>query len=85
MDEFKNPRPSSGRESSEAKNALSFSKSIYVFVHHKRMGFVEKKKDGVILFDKTGNPRRGATDSIEYCHMVFQKGNCPEFAKLKVI
>lgn len=28
MDEFKNPRPSSGRESSEAKNALSFSKSI---------------------------------------------------------
>ena len=57
----------------------------YVFVHHKRMSFFEKKKEGVILFDKTGNPRRGATDSIEYCHMVFQKGNYSEFAKLKVI
>jgi hypothetical protein len=41
----------------------------YIFVHHKRMSFTDK----------------GGTDSIAYCHMVWQKGCNPEFSKLKVI
>ena len=41
----------------------------YCFVHHKRMSFTDD----------------GKTDSIEYCHMVWQKGHNPEFTKLKVI
>ena len=41
----------------------------YTFVHHKRMSFTDK----------------GGTDSIEYAHFVWQKGNYPEFTKLKVI
>jgi len=41
----------------------------YCFVHHKRMSFTDK----------------GGTDSIEYCHMVWQKGNSKEFGKIKVI
>lgn len=41
----------------------------YCFVHHKRMSFTDN----------------GKTDSIEYCHMVWQKGYNPEFTKLKVI
>ena len=41
----------------------------YCFVHHKRMSFT----------DNSG------TDSIEYCHMVWQKGYYPKFTKLKVI
>ena len=41
----------------------------YCFVHHKRMSFTED----------------GKTDSIEYCHMVWQKGYYPDFTKLKVI
>lgn len=41
----------------------------YIFVHHKRMSFTEN----------------GATDSIEYAHFVWIKGQTPEFAKLKVI
>lgn len=41
----------------------------YCFVHHKRMSFTDD----------------GKTDSIEYCHMVWQKGYYPEFTKLKVI
>jgi len=28
---------------------------------------------------------KGGTDSIEYCHMVWQKGNSKEFGKIKVI
>jgi hypothetical protein len=41
----------------------------YAFVHHRRMSFTDD----------------GKTDSIEYCHMVWQRGCCPEFTKLKVI
>lgn len=41
----------------------------YIFVHHKRMSFTDNNK----------------TDSCAYCHMVWQKGNYPEFAKIKVI
>ena len=41
----------------------------YCFVHHKRMSFTDD----------------GKTDSIEYCHMVWQKGHNPDFTKLKVI
>lgn len=41
----------------------------YCFVHSRRMSFTED----------------GKTDSIEYCHMVWQKGYNPEFTWLKVI
>lgn len=41
----------------------------YIFVHHKRMSFTDD----------------GKTDSIAYAHYCFQKGYCPEFAKIKVI
>ena len=41
----------------------------YCFVHNKRIGFLNN----------------GKTDSIEYCHMVWQKGYNPEFTKLKVL
>ena len=41
----------------------------YCFVHHKRMSFTDD----------------GKTDSIEYCHMVWQKGYKSEFTKLMVI
>ena len=41
----------------------------YVYVRHRRMSFSEN----------------GKTDSIEYCHMCFQKGAHPEYTKLKVI
>lgn len=41
----------------------------YTFVHHRRMSFTDD----------------GKTDSIEYCHMVWQKGLYPEFTQLKVI
>lgn len=59
----------------------------WCFVHHLRIGFVDKKDDGgyVVLDSKTGLPKRGSTDSIEYCHMVFRKGYKPEFTKLVVI
>ena len=42
---------------------------IYTFVHNRRMSFTSS----------------GTTDSIEYMHTVWQKGNYPEFTKLKVI
>lgn len=41
----------------------------YIYVHHRRMGFTDNKK----------------TDSIEYCHMVWKKGEYPEKSKIKVI
>lgn len=41
----------------------------YCFVHSKRMSFTQN----------------GKTDSIEYCHMVWKKGECPEFTLLKVL
>lgn len=42
---------------------------LYTYVHHKRMSFTDE----------------GGTDSIEYAHFVWQKGNHPKFTKLKVI
>lgn len=41
----------------------------YTFVHHKRMSFTDNNK----------------TDSIEYCHMVWQKGYSTTLTMLKVI
>lgn len=41
----------------------------YCFVHSRRMSFTDD----------------GKTDSIEYAHFVWQKGNFPEFTQLKVI
>ena len=41
----------------------------YIFVHHKRMSFVDGK----------------GTDSVAYAHYVWQKDNYPKFAELKVI
>ena len=56
------------------------------FVHHQRIGFADKKdSSGYVLFDKDGNPKRGSTDSIEYCHMVFRKNIKPEYTKLYLI
>ena len=41
----------------------------YIFVHHKRISFIEG----------------GGTDSVAYAHYVWKKGYYPEFAKIKVI
>lgn len=41
----------------------------YCFVHNRRISFLDN----------------GKTDSIEYCHMVWQKGYKPEFTKLSVL
>lgn len=58
----------------------------YCFVHHQRIGFTEKKdENGYILFNKDGQPKRGSTDSIEYCHMIWQKGYKEDNTKLYVI
>lgn len=59
----------------------------WCFVHHIRIGFLDKKdENGYTVFDKnTGCPKRGSTDSIEYCHMVFHKGVKPEYTKLVLI
>ncbi len=58
----------------ESKDRFSFwqeNMPKYCFVHHKRMGFIP------------GEPNK--TDSIAYCHCVWQKGHKPEFCQLKVI
>lgn len=66
-----------------------FNKYIpeWCFVHHVRIGFLDKKDaNGYTVFDnKTGLPKRGNTDSIEYCHMVFKKGVNNGYTKLVVI
>lgn len=41
----------------------------WIFVHHKRMSFIEG----------------GGTDSVAYAHYVWKKGDYPEFAQIKVI
>lgn len=41
----------------------------YAYIHHKRMSF----------------NKEGGTDSIEYMHCVWKKGDNPEFTKLKII
>lgn len=62
-------------------------KPEYAFVHHIRIGFTDKKDgNGYTVFDKDGNPRRGSTDSIEYMHAVWHKGNLqPDYTKLILI
>lgn len=42
---------------------------VWAYVHHRRFSFTDD----------------GKTDSIEYMHAVWQKGNCPSFTMLKVI
>lgn len=42
---------------------------LYAFIHHKRISFTED----------------GKTDSIEYAHFVWKKGEYPEYTKVKVI
>jgi len=42
---------------------------IYAYVHHRRMSFTDD----------------GKTDSIEYMHAVWQKGNYPKHTKLRII
>ena len=42
---------------------------VWAYVHHKRMSFTDD----------------GGTDSIEYSHMVFVKGQSPRFTMLKII
>ena len=41
----------------------------WAYVHHRRFSFTDD----------------GKTDSIEYCHMVWKKGDQPKFTKLDVI
>ena len=59
----------------------------WCFIHHIRIGFTDKKdNDGYVIIDeKTGLPKRGSTDSIEYAHFVFRKGYKPEYTKLVYI
>ena len=58
-----------------------------VFVHHIRIGFTDKKDSNgyTIINKKTGLPKRGSTDSIEYAHYVFRKGVKPDYTKLVII
>lgn len=58
----------------------------YVFMHHIRIGFTDKKdENGYVIFNKNGLPKKGSTDSIEYAHFIFHKGVKPEFSKLYLI
>lgn len=59
----------------------------WCFVHHSRISFLDKKDaEGKTIIDsKIGKPKKGSTDSIEYCHMVFRKNNNSKFTKLVVI
>lgn len=58
------------------------------FVHRKRMSFTDKKDpttNRVVFDSKTGLPKKGGTDSIEYCHMVFRKDKHFDFTQLYII
>lgn len=58
----------------------------WCFVHHKRIGFTDRKdENGYVVFDRKGSAKRGSTDSIEYMHAVWRKGYKPEYTKLVVI
>ena len=59
----------------------------WCFVHHIRIGFQDKKDENgyTIINPKTGLAKKGSTDSIEYCHMVFRKGYKPDHTKLVII
>lgn len=54
----------------ERKEFLQQNMPLYSYVHSKRMGFTKNKK---------------GTDSIEYMHAVWKKGEKPEYTKLKII
>ena len=66
-----------------------FSKYIpeWCFVHHIRIGFTDKKDDNgyTVINKKTGIPKHGSTDSIEYAHYVFRKNIKPDYTKLVII
>lgn len=51
------------------KNLWDSKMPLYTIVHNKRISFTQD----------------GKTDSIEYAHFIWQKGNYPEFSQLKVI
>jgi len=56
----------------ETKDRKAFFDQLmpkYIYVHHKRMSFIEG----------------GGTDSVAYCHMIWQKGYTPDFSLLKII
>ena len=55
--------------SKERKKFLQENMPMFAYVHSKRIGFTED----------------GKTDSIEYMHAVWQKGNTPLFTKLRII
>jgi hypothetical protein len=56
-------------ESKDRKKFFDTYMPKYIFVHHQRMSFTDK----------------GGTDSVAYCHMVWQKGCNPEFSELRII
>ena len=72
--------------SEERKSFFEKYMPEWCFVHRKRMSFVDKKDNvGCVEFNKEGKPKRGSTDSIEYAHFVFKKGDKPDYTKLVVI
>lgn len=73
--------------SQERKQFFDSYMPEWCFVHRKRIGFTDKKNENgyVILNDKTGLPKRGSTDSVEYMHCVFKKDSKPDFTKLVII
>ena len=57
-----------------------------IYVHHKRICFIERKdSEGYVVFDKRGSPIRGSSDSVEYCHMVWHKGEYPDHCILRIV
>lgn len=72
--------------SEERKSFFNEFMPEWSFVHHKRIGFTDRKdKNGYVLFNKEGMPKSGGTDSIEYQHAIFRKGYYPEYTKLVLI
>lgn len=58
----------------------------WCFVHHKRISFTDKTNSaGFVQYTMGGVPAKGGSDSVEYAHFVFKKGNKPNFTKLVVI
>jgi hypothetical protein len=52
----------------------------FTYVHSKRMRFMDKYPVGHPRFGK-----KPSSDSVEYCHNIWIKGNYPKFSKLRVI
>lgn len=57
---------------------LGFGMPVFCYVHSERMKFNLHRLD-------LPPEKRRATDSIEYAHFVWQKGNTPKFTKLRII